>query len=76
MNPHDLSFRRLVNAYYAMIAERLAMADMINPVEKGEMTRLERFDAMLNEPPPNPETWGEGDAAQAGQDAALALIGV
>jgi hypothetical protein len=75
VNPHDLSFRRLINAYYAMTAERLAMADMISPPEKGQQTRLQRFDEMLNEAPPNPATWGEGLDAQAEQDALLALFG-
>lgn len=61
---------RLLHVTYAMWADRLALADMVNPVEEGNQTRLAMFDEWLNAPLPRDElaTWGESDEAMAGQE--------
>lgn len=61
---------RLLHVTYAMWADRLALADVVNPVAQGEETRLARFDAWLNAPLPREEleTWGESDEAMAEQE--------
>lgn len=66
-----LPVRRLLNAYYAMTAERLAHGDMINPFDDGT-TRLDRFEQMLDEPEPGGDDWGNSDTDEA---AFMAMLG-
>jgi hypothetical protein len=70
-----LPARRVVNAYYAIVAERLTLADCISPTTEGEPTRLAQFEQMVNEPLPTARHWGEGDQAEAEMAAAMALLG-
>lgn len=60
-----------------MWADRLALADMVNPVDKGNPSRLEQFDALLEEPLPRQDDWGdpENPAVAAGLESMMAMFG-
>jgi hypothetical protein len=68
----SLSARRALNAYYAMVCERLCLADAIMPNEQGQRSRLQAFHEELDAPLPGGAGWGTDEDTVSQLEALLA----